>query len=374
MRCSAAGRATGVDPAQAEYGELVKLFQQRVQRAGQTDHRTVAERQDAAHLSYVELHERGMEFFKQYPRHPLRWDVLVLLQMGPYFVFRPTPDGNSMLLRDPDRYPEWERRYESMLRDLLAAKDASPAARDEALRQLIGSHVDKATRTPQSAAPHVEQVMAWTRTLQEEFPRSGGLLPTYMRVAGMLDRVDPRRCLDFLIDLQRRHASSDPIDARIRAMVNGRLKALQGQAAPITEVWSKLAALDARFRDVAQHRGHVTLLTMFPVTYHDSMAVLKRLHAEFGVAGLRIIQVNQRSTQPDSPEVLRSREALARHVAEQGWPWAIVWDDNPRGKTVYDLFSPNTVPASVLIGRDGVIIAQGANPGSLTEAIRNELR
>src|SRR5258706_2226060 len=124
------------DTATKEYAALLALSQEQPPFPG---NERVA-RINWAQAQRIQLHEQGLEFLQRFPRHPLRWDALVLLQYGAFFKLTRLPDGSEQLVDDGTRSVEWRDRYAGMPQDLLAASDSSGAARSEALSQLIDDH------------------------------------------------------------------------------------------------------------------------------------------------------------------------------------------------------------------------------------------
>lgn len=320
----------------------------------------------------IQLHEQGLEFLQRFPRDPLRWDALVLLQYGAFFKMTRLPDGSEQLVDDGARSVEWHARYTVMLQELLAARDASPAARIEALSQLIDDYcLHFKSRAGAKPQPTIDQILRWLAQYRMQAPGSGHLLFLYKRVAELLDNVDPTRCIAFLKDIRTRHTSNDFPDLEVRAFVGGRLQLLQGQAAPVSELWADLAEVDPRFQDASRFRGKVVLISMHPVTWASETLRLEKLHAAYHAAGLEIIIVAGRNKAVSSPPEQAHEPAMRKHVADKGWTWPVVWDSRGHFDGFARVWGRAALPARILVARDGAIVSDGY--GARPTVIEREL-
>lgn len=101
-------------------------------------------------------------------RHRLRWDVLVVLRYGGEQHVRISRSGFRQLLPVPESKAAWDKDCFSRLEDLLVASDASPAARDQALQQLIDHTAREGLGTPANQAEAIRRVLAWLSQYEPE--------------------------------------------------------------------------------------------------------------------------------------------------------------------------------------------------------------
>lgn len=313
----------------------------------------------------TELHTRGAAFRAQHPAHPLRWDVLVLLRYGGEERVKIWRRGFRQLLPVPESLAAWNRFYFAEIEALLAAPDAGAAAREEALRQLIDHTARGALGKPADAPAAISRVGALLRTYETEFPRSGRMLLLYHAYTDLLESADPGHCIKYLADLERRYPRDEPLDRDVRKLVAGRRRVMEAQALPIDGLWQQLRSFDPVRGDPARYRNQVVLVAFGPVTYDTLMDSLEDLHAQYAAQGLVILQVasfNQNLGLPPAPEQRRNLEHI---VAVRKWPWPILW--NPAGHMqLVQQWGFNTVPARMLLGRDGRLVPDRHTPFSIS--------
>ncbi len=312
----------------------------------------------------TELHTRGAAFRAQHPAHPLRWDVLLLLRYGGEERVRISRRGFRQLLPVPESLADWNRFYFAELEALLAAPDAGAAAREEALRQLIDHTARSALGNPAAAPAAISRVGAWLGTYETEFPRSGRILLLYHAYTDLLDAAAPEQCIRYLADLERRYPRDESLDREVRKLVAGHRRVMEAQALPLDGLWQQLRSFDPVRGDPSRYRNQVVLVAFGPVTYETFMDSLEDLHAQYASQGLVILQVvsfNQAVGLPPEPE---QRLHLERVVAARKWPWPILW--NPAGHmTLVAQWGFNTVPARMLLGRDGRLVPDRHSPYSV---------
>ncbi len=308
------------------------------------------------------LHDQGLDYLAKYPSEPRRWDVLVMLQYGRTHRVQVLADGSRQLRADEDERLEWGKRYYPMLESLLAASVVSNSARQQALRQLIDYGAQSVFRA-EAAESTVTKVLEWTAAYYRLDPKSGALSSVYHRVATMLNAVDPARCVAFIKEQRARHSSNEWPDVGVRAKMDGLLRLVAAQSKPAEAMWRQFQSFDP-------YRGKVVLVAYLAVDWSSRTVELEELYRAHHDAGLEIIQVayNNSSNQSAPPEQ-REVGAMRRYVAAKQWPWRVVWDPkrDPE-QTFWDYWGQNTVPAFILIGRDGCVARE--QPGRLSLAAR----
>lgn len=355
--------ATPNDP-EVEYRELLALSKAQIPSSVRLN--------DEAAITWFqkrngELQTRGAAFRAAHPAHPLRWDVLVLLQYGGEQRVKVGSRGSRTLVPVPESKAAWDKRYYADLESLLAAPEASVSARGEALRQLISHTARSALAVPGQAKDAARRVGQWLEVYEREYPRSGYIVWLYQGYTDLLDALDPALCVKFLAELEPRYRGAANLDSRVREMIAGHRRALEAQAMPMDDLWKKLKEMDSVRGDGAQYRNKVVLVAFGPVVYDTFMESLEDLHAEFSGRGLVILQVasfNRNYGLPPEPEQRRRLEEL---LAARKWPWPVLW--NPRSHMeLVSLWGYNSIPAHMLIGRDGRLVSNRGTPYSISIA------
>jgi hypothetical protein len=315
-----------------------------------------------------ELHTRGPAFLVQHATHPLRWDVLVLLRYGGKQRERVYRSGFRQLIPEPESTKQWEAAYFPRLVSLLAAPDARADARGEALRQLIEHTSNTALPDVLMARQAIAPVRQWLDQYDREFPRSRYTLWLYRCHAALLDEAAPQEHLAFLRELEQRYQGSDFFDQGVREFVEGQRRALEAQALPVTELWAQVRQFDSVHGNPEQYRGRVVLLAVGPVTYPTFTESLEDLHAKYSDAGLVILQIASFNRAYGLPPEPQQRQDMEKIVAIRRWPWPVLW--NPRGHMNFvGRWGFNSVPARMLIGRDGRLVIDRGHSLSATIAL-----
>lgn len=366
MRTLLAAATAALDP-KAEYEALLSLAKRMIPDAVRADEVAKANWFLDRH---ARLHTRGAAFLEQHATHPLRWDVLVLLRYGGDMQVKVSRSGFRTVLATPESQAAWNASYFPRLKTLLASSDASPSARGEALRQLIDHTGRHALAHPAEAAAAVVDVRGWLEQHEHEFPRSAylpGLNHTYI---ALLDATAPEKCVAYIRELEQRYRGSDHLDRQMQELIAGRKRALEAQALPVDDLWAQLGAWDPSFGDPARYKGKVVLIGLGPVTYSSFTERLEDYHAQFGDAGLVIVQVASRNNAVGLPSEAEQRRDMEKIVAIRKWPWPILW--NPKSHMeIARKWGLNSIPAWLVVGRDGRLVSDRATP--LTVTIPREL-
>ncbi len=358
--------AAAADP-QAEYTSIKKLYD--------TQSLPNVERTSDAHLEWWQerfrtLNERGLKFISTYPTHPLRWDVLVLLQYGRDHHIVVRNDGTKAVMPRPVETALWQQKYFTMLYDLLEASDASNAARQEALIQLIDYHC---TAVRSGTVDHPKQgivpaLMEWVNQLHALNPRSGKLPYLYLRVARMLNALDPAQCRVFLAEKLALHTSEQAPDPTVRRNVENFQRLMRNQEQPAVELWKHLQEIDPTLINLSMYRDKVVLIAYLTVDWTNHTMELEKLYRDYHDAGLEIIQIAYHNRNPTAPLIQRDKPTMERYVAEKKWPWRVLWAVTEYPNEFYSYWGLNTVPAYLVIGRNGHLARE--IPGELKWDIR----
>ncbi len=318
-----------------------------------------------------ELHERGLRFWTDHPNEPLRWEVWTLLTATPLWERTITENGATRIVRDRERMEAWWRLQQARFEELLEAPDASPRARIATFSFLITSHGGRwksRVKTPEGQAA-LGRMLAWFERWERDHPQSLNLINGARTIAEMLDVADPAHAQRFLLGLIRRYPADTRRDRDLRAMAEGRLKLLLGQAQP---VWLRLAALDGRFADTQDYAGKLVLVAIFPLTWKAQVDFLHGLHTAYHKLGFEIIHVTGGDPARTGDAPLSALDtALA--VDEQKLPWRVAWDRQGTIGEVSRSFGKNVYPAWLLIARDGRFVAETSSQPALLRAIEREL-
>ena len=279
-------------------------------------------------------------------------------------------NGEKKTVRDYEQWRRWRDHYSQRVEDLLDAPDASAKAKMSALSFLLhqGTNWRRVITTPEGQKI-LAKMTGWFERWEREFPASLSLINGVRSMVEVLDAADPARCQRFLYDLRDRYRADTHRDREIRAVVEGRLKLLLGQAYP---VWIRLAALDGRFADTQEYRGKMVLLSLFPLAWTAQAEFLRGLHEHYHARGLENIQI----TGGDVMEVgAAPRSALETAIVadEKNYPWRVVWDTKGTFGEFARTMGINTYPTWLLLSRDGRFVAQTSSQREIVAAIEREL-
>lgn len=348
-------------PAVVFSGDPRRDYEQ-LQRLQATRPPTQLEHGSDAYLTWVQararmLHDSGMGYLSRYPTESRRWDVLLMLRYGRNQHIDVRRDGTKQLIPDKTEQAEWAGKYYPQLEQLLAALDASPQARAEALRQLI-SHADISVGRGyrDAAATMPAKALAWLELYERENPNSGTLPSLYRTVAMILNVVDLSQCRRFIQEKRAAHASDSYSDGRIRQGLDRCLRLVVGQEQPVKELWQQLQAMEPRL-DVSAYRGKVVVIAWLAVDWSSRTIELEDLYRTHHDTGVEILQVAYYNENASAPAVQRDKVAMQRYVAAKQWPWRVVWDPskNPE-ETFAQYWGQGGIPAIFVIGRDGCIV------------------
>jgi hypothetical protein len=313
----------------------------------------------------IEFYDRGLAFYTRNTTHPLRWDVLVLLPSGWDFREKVFRSGFRQLLPEPVSRAAWEAEYYPRLRALLAAPDSSPAAQREARAQLIDYTSRLGLGQPQETESCLALIRDWLADLERTIPPDVFLPRPFHSYCDLLEFADPLRCFAYLRELETRHQDNTHRDRALRELAQGRRRALEAQALPLDELWQRLHELDPVLGDPRRYHGKVVLLALGPVTYESLTENLEDLYAQYHAAGLEIMQVAPFNNAYGLPPEPQQRRDMEKIVALRRWPWAVLW--NPRGhlSDIAGKWGYNSVPAWMLIGRDGRLVVDRNSPRAI---------
>ena len=375
---------TGAGDPRAEYQSLRTLYD--------THSLLDAERGSEAHLEWVlerarTLYDRGLDFISTYATHPLRWDVLVLLQHVGHLQIVVRPDGSKIATQPANERERWALKYVGMLEDLLESSDASNEARHAALIQLIDHHCSAVRRgivdNPRKGL--VPALLEWVTEFHSLAPSSGKLAYLYLRVARMLNAIDPVRCRAFLQEKWALHSGRGQPDPDVRRNVENFQRLMRNQDEPADELWAHLQRIDPAV-DITRYRGKVVLIAYLAVDWTTRTMELEKLYGQYHDVGLEIIQiayenrglevvrVGSQSHTRQAPLVQRDKAAMERYAAERKWPWPVVWQMFTHYNSFERYWGLNSVPAYLVVRRDGRIAREIPGELGLDTTVARELQ
>jgi hypothetical protein len=185
----------------------------------------------------------------------------------------------------------------------------------------------------------------------------------------MLERVDPQRCLKFLLTASEHHRGESIDDQRLGLFISKRIAASRRKAPDVADLWKDLGKVDKRLRNQAPYEGKPTLIALFPVTYGPTTDQLEKIHRDYSSLGLQVIHASGTSFSPSAPASMQSRKGLEAYVAERHWPWTVIYDRD----SILQKWNLHTIPSCILVGRNGQIIAQAPQPEQLRPFIQRDL-
>ncbi|MES2692360.1 MAG: hypothetical protein V4773_02730 [Verrucomicrobiota bacterium] len=343
-----------------EYETLKKLHETHQPPTGETSSK--AKTDWLEHQSRT-LRERGLEFISTYSDNPLRWDVLVLMRRG-Y-----NPSTAEQLAR-------WNQKYYPMLEDLLEARDASRAARHEALAQLIDYYCEAVRHdvidNPKKGV--VPALLEWVDELGAMDRGSGKLAFIYLRVARMLNALDPARCRAFVEEKYALYPvkTRSHSDSFMRQRLEKFQRLLRNQDQPATELWSYLAKIDPAVADPSRYRDKVVLVVYVSVDAYRARQ-LAEIHRKYHDAGLEIIQIAYLNRSTTASLAQRDKSAMERYVAEKKWTWPVLWEVAKSREEFYAEWGGDTIPCVLIVGRDGRIAREIPGEVDWDVMVRREL-
>lgn len=309
-------------------------------------------------------------FIAAHPEDPLRWDALVLMNGGRDLTVSFLRDGSRRLSMTPEVEAIWNQKYYNQLEELLDSSDASRAAREAALTQLI-DHYCLAVRSDVIDNPRkgiVPALLEWVNELYALDPRNGRLPFLYLRVSRMLDAIDPVRCRKFWEEKVALHNSAYQQDVRVRAHADGYFRLMRNQEGPATELWEYLKKIDPEVGNSSLYRGKAVLVFYLPVDHTVGTMLLEELYQKYHDKGLAIIQIAFLNRSNSAPLLQRDKAAVKSFVAEKGWPWPVIWEEAPSSQEFPRVWGQSISYVGLMIGRDGRIVRE--IPGEIPWEIR----
>lgn len=309
------------------------------------------------------LHDDGLAFIERHPTDPRRWDVLTLLENGPYYRVSVGPGGEPTFVIDRQASAAWDQEYLRRLQLLLAAPDSRSTAREAAYRTLIYTRVRELMHQPVATArPQIAQLRHWLESFEAEGLQPGALPSLYLSVADVLEYAQPEACVPFLEDGIARHPGELPYDRRLRERLQGRERYLRGKTEPVDGLWTQLGEYDAGLADPARFRGKVVLVAICPVGWVNEEARLAGWFRKYHAAGLEIVQVTGPNNATQAPPEQKHRAAMEAYVASKQLPWRFVWVTSEPVDTVAKYWGVPPIPSWLLVGRDGRFICNRGVP------------
>jgi thiol-disulfide isomerase/thioredoxin len=180
------------------------------------------------------------------------------------------------------------------------------------------------------------------------------------RIAYALDGLPKREGIEFADKLKTAFAAANSTQLRdFSAMFEGVARKLD---LPGNEIALTGTLLDGKSLDWKSYRGKVVLIDFWATwcgPCRAEMPHLSALRKKFGEAGFDIVGVSAD----------RDDDAPAEFMKKNGYDWACVFEKGDQRQPMVDRYGILAFPTTILVGRDGRVIAVDPGPDELDSII-----
>ena len=275
-----------------------------------------------------------------FPDHPRRWDAGAMLLRQHSAFGDATSDAPAQA---------WQAVKSAVEAEILAApeapSDAVAAALEHALRR---TNTVSATAGVEALLESFDSLIPQIET---RLPDSPLLDRAYSMLIGRLEQLDARAALRTRLE-ELAAGGND----RSRAFARGRLAALAARETPVDLA---LEDLSGEPLNIADLRGQVVLLQYWASWCPPCRAEIPHLREAyaayrdrgFHIVGLSLDKVN------DGESLDQARGRVAAFMKDNGMGWRTQFDGSGWNNPFVAQFGVRSIPASLLLDRDGRVAA-----------------
>ena len=219
---------------------------------------------------------------------------------------------------------------------------------DAELRELLLARLrDLSVRNPPLAVRSSTIAEAVDYLAKEPRLRAEDINIAY-KIAHLLDGLPRRESLEYAGKLKTAFAAANSTDLRnLETTFDGIARRLD---LPGNEIALKGTLLDGKELDWKSYRGKVVLIDFWATwcgPCRAEMPHLKELRKKFGEAGFDIVGVSA-DHEDDAP---------AEFMKAKGYDWACIFEKGIQRQPMVDRYGILAFPTTVLVGRDGRVVA-----------------
>ena len=323
----------------------------------------------------LRLGDKGLEFYKTFPRDPRRWVIVArMLQMPPSFVvshgsgLEGNPGDFSV---DEAKVAAWKIKLAELEATMSVATDVPPPAREVLDGLVLSRTVFSTDGEKSSSAPtDIDGACRAILAFATKYPDSD--VPLSLSV-GLMDNFEathlPRESLAVWQEL-----AGSP-NQKLSGVAQRKIPALTFLSKPIDLL---LTALDGRPIDLKVWRGRVVLLDFWATWCAPCMAEMpfvRKIYAAYHDQGFEVVGISCEGAR--RTKMGQTGLEILAFTQRKGMSWPQYYDESVPGereKSLQAQFAVTAIPAIFLIDRSGNLAAMNLHGEALERKIRDLLQ